>query len=178
MQAYFARILAGEIKQPGSFSPATLDVAAKLTTELAVLFQQFCDATSSTTTLGTKLVASPFGGQPGNNELASLGLNCDNLALLQDAMLIQTDLSTYQLVPPLEAFGGSSFELAGVAFQAPPENPEELPQGAKVNAKIVSINFTRAGLELRGIVHMTPHPLMVEKLGAYLKLFGLSLKRL
>lgn len=120
MQSYFAKILANEVKRPGSFRLQTLDVAAKLTTGTALVFQAFCNS-SSTTVLGTKLVASPFGGQPEANELEPLGLTFDHLMELQDAGLLLSSLNTIQPVTVPEAFTGD-FELGGANFKGVMEN--------------------------------------------------------
>ncbi len=122
MQAYFARILAGEVKRPGTFRLATLDVAAKLTTDLAETFRTFCNC-SSTTALGTKLVASPFGSEPASNELTLIGLDFSVLSELQDAGLLVTNLNMYQKAPVAETFVGT-FELGGATFRGVPQEPD------------------------------------------------------
>jgi hypothetical protein len=43
MQRYLAKLLAGEIRKPGSFAPSTVEVLSKLTPDLAGIFQNFCN---------------------------------------------------------------------------------------------------------------------------------------
>lgn len=175
MRGYFAKILAGEIRRPGSFSQVTLDVASKLTTDLAELFQVFCNA-SSTTPLGEKVLAAPFRGTPGSNSLAEVGLPYSVLAQLQDALLIQGDLEACFVAPPKEIFT-EPFELASVMYRATPMNPAEPHPMSLAQLRIATISFTRAGRELRKIVPMGPHPIVVERLASYLRGFDLELER-
>ena len=172
MQAYFARILAGEIKAPGSFSPVTLDVAATLTTEVAKLFQTFCNA-SSAGLLTPAVLIEPFGGNHSGNALASIGLPYDVLTQLRDMRLVQHDLTAY-ITAPLSVFT-RPFEIGGAPFIATRRDPANLRPDVEASMPIHALTFTRAGRELRRIVFMTPNQLMVEKLAAFLQAFDLVL---
>jgi Protein of unknown function (DUF2806) len=173
MQAYFAKILAGEIKVPGSFSPVTLDVASRLTTDVALIFQVFCNA-SLRHVFGEFVLAEPFGGNPGSNTLSSIGLSYGVLTQLQDAGLIHTDLTSYNTFPPI-AFAGR-FEIAGVLYSAVPKDPKALHPGATAPVRMGVVNFTRAGRELRRIVHMSPNPVVIQKISEFLQRFDLTLE--
>jgi hypothetical protein len=175
MQAYFARILAGEIRSPGSFSLGTLDVASKLTTETAVMFLNFCNA--SVSWLNVSFVPTePLGGDPGNNSLEPVGLPYGVLKHLEDVGLVQGDLNANWTLPPM--LFTHPFEIAGVTYRAAPKDPTALHPEATVPRKFGAINFTQAGKELRRIVQMSPNLLLVEKLADRLRAWDLELKPL
>jgi hypothetical protein len=176
MQAYLAKILAGEIRRPGSFSPATLDVASRLTTDLAARFQTFCNASSALPGLSPSVLAQPFGGNPGANELSSVGLSYDVLKHLEDGGLVQGDLGAYYEMRPLIFL--RPFEIGGAPYIA---EPDEAGPSAAENAPFQQmrvVRYTVAGLELRPIVHMTPNATVVQKLREYLGRFRLALRPL
>ena len=92
MQLMFARILAGEIAQPGSFSTKTLFVAAQLEQTVASMFQHLCSmscaltAEGNTSFLDVRLPS--LGMNLGTNELSEYGINIGQLTTLQDYGLI------------------------------------------------------------------------------------------
>lgn len=68
------------------------------------------------------------------------------------------------------------FEIAGVRYRAVPKDASA--QLAASAQRLSIIHFTRAGRELRRIVHMTPNRAFVEKLAEYLARFGFDLQPL
>lgn len=185
MQLYLAKLLAGEIKKPGSFAPSTVEVLSRLTPSLAQTFQNFCNI-SMTLKLPAQLVGSlddfcfvvvePY-GNPGQNALSELGFSYQIITKLQDAGLVQNDFTAWRDLSaaifslPVEIGG---VELGGsiVSFTI----PEEFSQEAilkTVKAKV--LNFTTAGTQLRQIIHATPNKQYVEKFKSWvISTYGLQ----
>jgi hypothetical protein len=170
MRAYLARVLAGEIRRPGSFSPAAIEVLAKVTTYTAALFRSFCNASIELPGgVGPFLVADPFPGSPGENSLQAIGLSYSRLADLQDAGLVQGDLNAYHTLPSTvfampTRIGGSRISVeGGVQTPKPPQ-------------RITTLNYTRAGREIRSIVDLGTDEVYLAKYREWIKTqFGLTL---
>lgn len=170
MQLYLAKLLAGEIRKPGSFDPSTVEVLARLTPAMARTFQDFCNISMliASSFDGTEVyladdapfvLAEPY-GSPGQNALSELGFNYRVITRLQDGGLVQSDLSAYKdiatvlLVLPVEV-GGTVMN-----FTVPKQFSQESLQDIK---RVKVINFTTAGTQLRQIVDKTPNEKYVEK---------------
>ena len=93
MRRYLGKILAGEIRRPGSFEPRTVEVLATLTPRIAKLFLAFCNISVDLSDRSV-VIAAPF-GPPGENSLRKFGLDYAALTALHDAGLIQTDLNAW-----------------------------------------------------------------------------------
>jgi hypothetical protein len=185
MQAYFARLLAGEIRKPGSFSPATVEVLSRLTPDLANMFHRLCNisstiyvpgARSSTINAGpVAVIASPY-GSPGANALQPLGFAYVDLCELQDAGLLQSSI-TSRWSPTVSTFAMAIIACAGrpLRFQMPMQ-PEKVAMDAKINLQ--SVLFTRAGREIRRLMELTPNKEYLKKLQEWLtkelKPYGLT----
>lgn len=93
IQLILSKILAGEIKKPGSFGARSLQTLILLDQETALIFRKFCSISYESAQFGeTHLICEPF-GSPGNNGLKEFGLNYVSLTQLQDAGLIQNSLT-------------------------------------------------------------------------------------
>ncbi len=150
VQEMLARVLSGEVRTSGSFSLRTLDTLKNLSRTELTLFQIFCDLSYSIPQFGdafTCLICEPY-GSPGDNGLLSLRLSYSNLAILQDAGLIQTDLTAwreFQIPEMLRipfSLGSASITLKSTAETTP------------IKARVKIINFTSAGLELRSVLNL------------------------
>jgi hypothetical protein len=108
VKVYFARVLAGEIRKPGSFAPATIEVLSRITPDIALLFQNLCGLVARVQGAPMVLVG-PF-ESPGANGLAPVGFNYVTLCRLQDAGLLRHDLGSHITAPPLVL---KRFTLAG-----------------------------------------------------------------
>ena len=100
MQTYFAKILAGEIQQPNTFSIRTVKILGSLDQKSAELFQLLNSAsialrlvTNSNMFDDARVVS--LGGNPGENCLAKFGLGYDNLAVLNEYGLITPELNSW-----------------------------------------------------------------------------------
>ena len=175
MQTYFARLLAGEIKKPGSFVPATVEVLSRLTPDMARLFYRVCGISSTLHSspgdpqLGTSatvmVITSPY-GPPGSNAFASLGLPYVRFCDLQDAGIIQGDLnSTWS--PSIAAFSTNTIRCAGhpIRFQFT-EGTDTTANAETI--KMAACLFTRAGRELRRLIELRPNHEYLTKLQEWL----------
>ena len=167
MQRYLAKLLAGEIRKPGSFAPSTVEVLSKLTPDLARIFQNFCNISivEYHTVDGYLadeypfVLVEPF-GEPGQNALADLGFTYHVITQLQDAGLVQYDLSAWR------EFSALSFtlpiEIGGTILSF--ATSEQFSQEAIQNRRRLKvINFTTAGVQVRRIVDKTPNKQYVQK---------------
>lgn len=182
MQLYLAKLLAGEIKKPGSFDPSTVEVLAKLTPAIAKNFQNFCNISmvvaasrdDSVVYLNDDypfVLVEPY-GLPGQNALSELGFSYSVLTHLQDADLVQYDLSAWRDLPTI--IFALPIEVGGTVlnFAIPEQFPQKSLQDMK-RAKV--INFTTAGAQLRRIVDKTPNDEYIEKFKSWvISTFGLQ----
>ena len=164
VQLILSKILAGEIKRPGSFGPKSLQTLTLLDQETAIIFRKFCSVSYECPQLGdslTSLICEPF-GSPGSNGLQEYGLNYGNLAQLQDAGLIQYDLTAWRTMQPV--LFQIPFKIGKNSYQLQPTT-ETLKEARKTKI----INFTKVGLELRKVLEMETDTTFNEKLISWLK---------
>ncbi|MET4084241.1 hypothetical protein ABIB40_004215 [Pedobacter sp. UYP30] len=148
VQLFLSKILSGEIRKPGTFSPKTIQTLSLLDQNTAAIFQSFCNISFEMPELGdgmTCVFPDPL-GSPGNNGLSSIGLSYSELTQLQDAGLIQYDLNAWREIPPQLlkmpfTIGDKLYTLKLTA-----DTPREL-------IRVAIINFTKVGLELRKVIH-------------------------
>lgn len=164
IQLILSKILAGEIKRPGSFGPKSLQTLTLLDQETAIIFRKFCSVSYECPQLGdklTSLICEPF-GSPGSNGLHEYGLNYGNLAQLQDAGLIQYDLTAWRTMYPV---------LFQIPFKIGKNDYQLLPttETIKETRKTKIINFTKVGLELRKVLEMETDNTFNEKLISWIK---------
>jgi hypothetical protein len=173
MQAYFAKVLSGELRRPGSFSPETIEVLSRLSPKRAKLFQDYCGLSMELRGqpgMAPFVLAEPFGA-PGNNSLSDVGFPYLRICDLQDAGLVRPDVTAYQNFPPLLL----SLAAVGCRFlNILPASTDQKPstRAAQVQ-RLSTLFFTQAGAELRTIVHMTPNEAYIAKLLSWLEQFEL-----
>lgn len=99
MQRRFARVLAGEIQKPGSFSFKTVKVLGELDQITAALFKKLC---SACVVLGISnnehvidIRVPSFGGNAGSNALKKYGLGFNQLNILNEYDLIISDYNSW-----------------------------------------------------------------------------------
>lgn len=159
MRTYLGKILAGEIREPGSFSPASIITLTTLSQVDAQHFQRLCDISMRSGT-NAFVLAAPY-GSPGENALLPLGLSYDSLCDLRVAGLLNPDLTSksdfddWPYTIPFDFCG----RLA--AFRSKDLKPRDLG-GQK------TVFLSRAGSELRQILSMKPDPRYVAKLQEWL----------
>ena len=158
IQLLFSKILSGEIRKPGTFSPRTIQTLSLLEQNTGNIFQSFCDSSFSIPNYGESLtcfICEPF-GSPGNNGLQNLGLNYSQLAQLQDAGLIQNELTAWREIPAQILTNPIKIGNKQLEYKLTNESPKE-------NIRISIINFTKVGLELRKVIEINQNTEYLEK---------------
>jgi len=156
-QKLFAKILAGEINQPSSFSKKTLRLLSQLDQGIAEIFTRACSMTISLRINGKIQDARVVGmGLIGSNSLRAYGLGFDQCIALQEFGLVITDLNSYldyQFMQIVDHAIG-----AGMWHQ---NNHWGLskPSGSTRNEMMIfGLKFTSFGNELLEIVDIHPVP--------------------
>ena len=88
MQAFFGKILAGEIRKPGSYSTRTVRILGSLDQNIANFFVRLCSMCISQF---EDIRVPSMGGNAGNNALQEYGLDFATLNLLNEHGLIISD---------------------------------------------------------------------------------------
>jgi hypothetical protein len=147
VQLFLSKILSGEIRKPGTFSPRTIQTLSLLDQQTAQIFQALCDISFEIPAAGDKatcVITEPF-GSVGSNDLQSLGLKYEAIAQLQDAGLVQSELNTNKQIPGTLFRVQFSVGSKNYHLKLSPETPNT-PTAVK------SLLFTKVGLELRKIL--------------------------
>ena len=100
MQQLFSRILAGEIKQPGSYSIKAVKALSELDPTVAALFKRLCSCASFISPPGFRHVILDariisLGGNAASNALKTFGLGFSELNLLNEYGLIISDFNSW-----------------------------------------------------------------------------------
>ena len=92
MQILFGRILAGEIRKPGTYSTRTVKILGQLDQNVAILFKRLCSLCVVHEDLVGKEIfdarVPTLGGNPGSNVLRKYGLSYEKLNILNEYGLI------------------------------------------------------------------------------------------
>ena len=98
MQLLWAKVLAGEVEQPGTTSIKTLDILKNLDRTTASLFKILCSVCVSIKLDGKHFIDArvpSLGGNAGTNALKQYGLDFGNLNLLNEHGLIISDYNSW-----------------------------------------------------------------------------------
>jgi Protein of unknown function (DUF2806) len=163
MRTYFARVLAAEIRKPGSFLPETLEVLAKLSGQVALMFQRLCGLVTKVDGYDPAVLLEPLPIGHGN-ELAAFGIPIEHIWRMGDAGLLRVNFQNLTIMAPSAMcsarVGGRllSFRPLRVAPGAP-DSPEVRQAKAEMNGaqSMRSFRLTAAGCELWEIAHATPN---------------------
>ena len=181
MRETFARILAGEIREPGAFSIKTLRTVGALSQSTAKLFRR-----AASLRVGREIIASDnvssrlhvldarvpsLGGNLSQNCLQDEGLDYNCLIKLTENGLLHPDYDswhTYDSVVPSPLLNGRA--TAHLFHQDQKWVLIPLPGFKKrKNLKIHGAKFTTVGQELLHIVDIESHPAFLNKVRTYLK---------
>jgi hypothetical protein len=177
MREVFARILAREIRSPGSFSASTLNMLATLHPKIAMKFSLLCAMTFAYNGFVFVIVAMPHVDGPNTiahalgtsrkigEQLTDFGLAREDLLDLRSAGLIRS--LPEEEYPDLSAFfEASKVDFGGTfaTFEVGPGARERAGLAIVRSTNVVS--FTHAGAELRSILQLTPNPSYAEALKA------------
>ena len=101
MQAYFGKVLAGEITKPGSYSRRTVKILGSLDQNIANHFVRLCSMCISR----SRFFRVPsLGGNAGDNALQEYGLDFDALNLLNEHGLVISEYNSWWEFTPCVAF--------------------------------------------------------------------------
>ena len=167
----FGKILAGELKAPGTFSIGTIQSLGRLTSETAEVFQIACNCSISIL-FNPKVVSEPF-GHAGENHLEKFGLNYLRLVRLVEEGLLRSDFSEWQQVPSVLYEQNIPFEFAGKKYLLLKDTTPSAPDIPTL--RLSGPAFTQAGKELRQIVTMVPDDTYLRGFAAWWKKNGLIL---
>lgn len=158
----FAKILAGEIRQPGSFSLSTIQVFSKLDKSTADTFYKACNI--STLIAGNAIIISAGFAEAGSNGLSEFGLKYRDISLLMEVGLLQYGVNVGLTISKDMVDQGIRLDCGGqsIALAKYDDSPEVI---TGTPLRIEGPLFTLAGLHLRGIVSM-------EANEDYLKMFA------
>ena len=101
MQAFFGKVLAGEIRRPGSYSIRTVKILGSLDQNVANHLVTLCSIGISQF---QDVRVPSLGGDAGNNALQEYGLNFGTLNLLNEHGLVISDYNSWREFTPCVAF--------------------------------------------------------------------------
>ena len=171
MQLLFGRILAGEIKQPGSYSIRTIKKLVELNQDAAVLFKKLCSL--------CVVVENPYDGviidarvvslegDAAQNVLMKYGLSFDQLNVLNEYGLIISDYNSWHGYTVTR-----KNNLQFLLFQHQGKYWNLLPlsdQNEKQDIKLSGVAFSLLGRELFRIINQEPEEEYTKDLQKYLE---------
>jgi hypothetical protein len=171
----FAKVLAGEVRQPGSFSKRALTVLAEMSQHTARLFEILCNISSRVDERGGVRVLTTGIGDASRNALKPFGLDYTDLNELNDTGLVISEFNSGLNLPRM--LQGLPFEIAGTRFVLQPNRPMTHEQRLAAIPMFSAVLFTSTGRELRSIVALKPNLAYVAKLTEGLAGKGFDLKR-
>ena len=155
MQDIFARILAGEIRRPGTFSTRTVKIMGSLDQNVASHFVRLCSM--SMISQGHDSRVASLGGNAGDNALRKYGLDFSTINLLNEHGLVIADYNSWYEHIPCIAFTGAGSQVVCIPFTHQGRHWILSPSSRDVIGKKVRIHgvaLTRSGSELLQVVHM------------------------
>jgi hypothetical protein len=175
---FFGKVLAGEIKQPGSFSKRSLNILAEMGPRVGHLFDTLCNISTVVSTRHVRVMTLGL-GDVGENSLQEFGLPFEALNHLNEAGLIFSEYNTFVDMP--HAALGHPFELGGdfyclhvsEARRAELNTPDK--RAAALGA-VPGVTLSAAGRELRAIVAKRTVHAYVEKLANGFAEIGFDLR--
>ena len=156
MQALFGRILAGEIRQPGSYSTKAVKILGGLDQSVANHFLRLCSMGIS---LFGNVMVSALGEDAGRNALREYGLDFRTLNLLNEHGLIIPDFNAQWKYEFCQAVPGEGRQAALAPFIYQGRHWVLMPVPNDEIGKTLTISgvaLTLAGSELFRIVKIEP----------------------
>ena len=169
MQLLFGRILAGEIRKPGTYSTRTVKILGQLDQNAAILFKRLC---SVCVVYGVPVAKQIFdarvpalGGAPEGNALKKYGLGFRELNILNEYGLIISEYNSWYEYN-LGTESGSHLLLAPLWYQGRYWGLFALPGWDKNRQKfkLTGIALSHAGSELFPIVDLDSMESYTEEL--------------
>lgn len=152
IQEIWAKILAGEISNPGNISIRTLEVISNISPKEAELFQKACSFATSNSLiwkLGEELA------------LDKLGLNYNSLLRLRDAGLVHDNDALLRVLIFVKQIDGFPFDIGHKFYKI-----KNLRKPESKDLRLDQIAFTTAGKELCKFINA---PLNSDYIDAFIK---------
>ncbi len=165
MRTLFAKVLAGEIQQPSSFSIRTVKLLGELDAETAKVFRRLCSLAISLRVPGQIFDARVYSleGNAGSNALQDYGLGFGKLNLLQEHDLIISDYNSYMDYRGAVCTDGKTVPLGfyyrGQVFGLIPPEGKSWNEPLKLNG----VAFSHTGKQLSDIVEIEPESDVISK---------------
>ena len=160
MQLLFGRILAGEIKQPGSYSIRSIRTLVELDQNTAALFKRLCSLCIVVENPDDRYIfdarVASLGDDAAQNALSKYGLSFDQLNVLNEYGLIISDYNSWH---SYNVYRGNEDNLKFLLFQHQRKywNLLPLPEEVKNQQfKLRGVALTRTGRELFRIIDQEP----------------------
>jgi len=166
----FGKVLAGEIKQPGSFSKRSIGILAEMGPVVGRLFDALCNISTVISKQHVRVMTLGM-GDVGENSLEEFGLPFEALNHLIDAGLIFSEYDTF-VGMPLAAMG-QPFDLGGTYYRLQVTETKEtelntVEKRAAALAAVPGVTLSATGRELRAIVaKKTVHAYVVKLAQAF-----------
>ena len=169
MQAFFGKILAGEIRKPGSYSTRAVRILSSLDQDIAGHFARLCSMCISQ--FQRSMVLS-LGGNAGDNALQEYGLNFSALNLLHEHGLVISDYNSWWESTPCVAAPGAAqqaicipLSYQGKYWVMEPKSKSSVGKPLRV----YGVALTQSGRELSKIVTAEPMDKYSQKLAQFLE---------
>ena len=156
MQAFFGKILAGEIRKPGSYSTRTVKILGSLDRDISTHFLRLCSMCISQF---QDIRVPAIGGDAGNNALEQYGLNFGALNLLNEHGLVISDCNSWSEGMPCVAFPGAGQQAVCNPLWYQGKHWILIPMSNDRVGKTLRIDgvaLTQSGRELFRIVKVEP----------------------
>lgn len=179
VQHRFARVLAGEIEKPGSYSIRAVKILGELDQYVAALFKTLCSACVFLGIPNSKIHIDArvpsLSGRAGTNALGKYGLNFVQLNILNEYGLIISDYDTWLTCDGIIEYQGDpaplQFYHQGSTWVLLP-----LPErDNKMELRLSGVVFSEVGRELFHIVDQNPMPEYTEDLKKFFAEQNLSM---
>ena len=160
MKLYFAKLIAGEIRNPGSFSLQAVRCLTLLDESTGTCFQNLCNISLSGIGAQAVVVIWTGIGNPGANKLEEYGASYYQLTDLEQHGLIVGEFNVTHNLDHLWK-DKVPFEMAGKKiFISKKKDADKDPNLSDIK----TIMFTRAGTEIRKIIALEPNKDYLHKI--------------
>ena len=169
MRLLWAKVLAGEIEQPGSVSIRALSILRNMDQSSAELFRTLCSACITLAPAGRHILDArvpSVGGNAAENALEKFGFRFGNLNVLNEHGLVISDYNSWHDMKMCVGIPGPGFGQNPCVFRVPFRFQEkywvlvpvdQIVTGAEL--RIHGVALTQAGGELSRIVECQPMPI-------------------
>ena len=158
MRTFFGKMLAGEIKRPGSYSTRTVRILGSLDQKVSNNFVTVCSMGISQF---QDFRVPSLGGNAGSNALQNYGLNFDTLNLLNEHGLVIADYNSQREITPCVVVPATPplticipFDYQGRHWMLVPKSDDGVGKKVRING----VALTTSGRELSRIVEIKPMP--------------------